>query len=493
MYSQITRRKAMQSAANTGEPALSGPVRLLQETNVRPQIGALIYQAIYWQPSTPFRSSQDRMRRLRGWAYSPLRMKDLIQGALATVKSPALQNAGILIYDSDKDSTDNLLYDNQQLGGTTKLTHAKWSELTIADRTWVIGIQLGHRSLSAAGWSQTLLLQALLGVSFSIVAAVISQIMLSNHLALRRSLLSEQQASRERALANTVFDSSPIGIVVTDASGIIIRVNPAFSQLCGYSALEAKGRKTNLLRSGKHENSFYQQMWSAIIQQGYWNGEIWNRHRNGTIMRNELSITAVLDQKEQITNFVGLLRDVSERHLNEEKIRYLATHDQLTGLANRTLLMEELKRSLALAERQGSGVGLMFIDLDNFKPVNDRWGHGTGDVLLQAVAQRLHDAVRSSDTLCRQGGDEFVLLVPDAPSVENLTLLARKLQTALHQPFNNEEELPAEVTISASIGIARWPNHAQSAESLMNAADSAMYHAKQLKGERIATACSTAP
>jgi len=492
MYSEATRREAMQLAAGTGEPALSGPVRLLQENSIRPQIGALLYQAIYRTSSEGFNSSQDRFNRLRGWSYSPLRMEDLIQGALTTVKDPALQGTGVLIYDSSRNRANNLLFDNLKLADSPQLTHPTWLEVSIANRTWVIGIQLDYRKLNPEGWSHALLLQALLGVSLSVLAAVISQQLIRNHQSVRQALRREQDASRERALAGTVFDSSPMAIVVTDAQGVILKVNQAFCQLTGYSELEARGNTANLLRSGRHDNSFYEQLWKAILSKGYWSGEIWNRHRNGQIIRHELSITAVHDEQQQTSSFVGLLRDVSERYQQEEQMRFMATHDQLTGLANRTLLIEELTRSLALAQRQGCGVGLLFIDLNRFKPVNDRYGHSTGDALLKAVAERLSNTCRSSDTLCRQGGDEFVVLIPDAPSIGHLQTLARKLVTALEQPFLPGPELPMEITISASIGVARWPDHASDADALIEAADTAMYAAK-LQGEAaIAIATSIA-
>ena len=183
----------------------------------------------------------------------------------------------------------------------------------------------------------------------------------------------------------------------------------------------------------------------------------------------------MLNHEEQIVNFVGLLWDVTERHSQQERMRHIATHDQLTGLANRTLLMETLNRSLALARRQGSHVGLLFLDLNSFKPVNDHYGHSTGDALLQAVASRLLSSIRESDTLCRQGGDEFVLLIPDAPDLDQLVALAGKLQTSLKLPF---ADLPAGISVSASIGVARWPDHADDADALLDAADNAMYQAK---------------
>ena len=490
MYSQVTRREAMQLAASTGEPSLSGPVRLLQENSIRPQVGALIYQAIYQQPDQLFRSGEDRRKRLRGWAYSPLRMEDLINGALGSINNPALNGTGVLVYDSDRSKPDNLLFDNLKLAGSNKLTHPTWLDLTIANRTWIIGIQLDHRNLSPEGWSNALLLQALLGVSLSVLAAVISEQLIRNHLAVRQALTREQEASRERALAGTVFDSSPLAIVVTDPEGTIVQVNHAFCQLTGYSELEARGNKTNLLRSGRHDSSFYEQLWTAILSKGYWTGEIWNRHRNGQIIRHELSITAVLDPQQKLNNFVGLLRDVSERYAQEEQMRFLATHDQLTGLANRTLLIEELNRSLALAKRQQHGVGLLFLDLNDFKPVNDRYGHSTGDALLKAVGQRLLSNVRDSDTLCRQGGDEFVLLVPDAPELDQLVALARKLGELLEQPFNDLPNLALNIHVSASIGIARWPDQAHDADNLIEAADTAMYQAKNQAGHGIAVAAT---
>jgi diguanylate cyclase (GGDEF)-like protein/PAS domain S-box-containing protein len=490
MYSQITRRQAMELAASTGEPALSGPVRLLQENSVRPQVGALIYQAIYEQPQQAFSSGKDRLNRLRGWAYSPLRMEDLINGALTTIKNPALNGTGVLVYDSNRSNPENLLFDNLMQVGTKQLTHPTWLDVTIANRTWVIGIELDHRSLSPGGWSQTLLLQALLGMSLSVLASVITQQLIRNHQAVRQALITEQKASKERALAGAVFDSSPLGIVVTDPEGLIIQVNTAFSQLTGYSDLEARGNKTNLLRSGRHDQAFYEQMWEAILQRGFWNGEIWNRHRNGQIIRHELSITAVLDLQQRVSNFVGLLRDVTQRYEQEEKMRFMATHDQLTGLANRTLLIEELNRSLAFARRQNHGVGLLFLDLNNFKPVNDRYGHSTGDALLKAVGQRLFNNVRESDTLCRQGGDEFVLLIPDAPALDQLVAIARKLALVLERPFHDQPDLPSSVVVSASIGIARWPDHASNADSLIEAADTAMYVAKHQGNGPIAVAAA---
>lgn len=487
MHSETVRRSAMQLAASTGEPALSGPVRLVQEINVLPQAGTLLYLPIYANPNDRFQSPQDRLRRLRGWAYSPLRMGDLINSALADVKNPDKLGTGVLIYDGNQPRRDRLLFDNLGLDGSARLTHPTWLKVMVAKRTWLIGIQIDHRRVSPGGWSKELLLMALLGLSLSGLMALITLSLVKNHLLLRAALAGEQAAAGERALASVVFDNSPVGIVVTDPDGIIIRVNQAFTRISGYALQECRGLKSNLLKSGRQDVDFYREMWEAIIQKGHWAGEIWNRHRTGQIRRHDLTITAVLDSKEQIVNFVGLLRDVTERHTQQEEMRHLATHDQLTGLANRTLLMEALNRSLALAARQGRRVGLLFLDLDGFKPVNDHFGHGTGDCLLQAVANRLLSSIRKSDTLCRQGGDEFVLLVPEVEDLAQLVSLAEKLLLSLQEPY---PDLPSGITIGASIGVACWPEHAEDADGLLDAADNAMYQAKHQGGGTIAMAGS---
>ena len=490
LLSEPVRREAMRLAASTGEISLSHPVRLLQETNIRTQAGTLLFRPIYTNPSEPFSSAVDRLRRLRGWSYAPMRMGDLFNSVMASLNNPDKTGTAVLVYDGTKPLRQNLLYDNLNMAEGTSLTHPTWVPMAIANRTWLVGIQLDHRHISPTGLSTDVLRTALLGISLSLLAAAVTNKLVKGHLALRDALRLEQNAASERALASTVFDASPLGILVTDPDGVILRVNIAFTQISGYSLIEARGRKANLLKSGRHDQGFYHQFWQALKQHGHWSGEIWNRHQTGQIRRHDLNVTAVYDARDQIVNYVGLLRDVTERYSQEEQMRHLATHDPLTGLANRALLREHLARSLALAKRQHSQVGLLFLDLDGFKPVNDRFGHSTGDALLQAVAARLLASVRASDTLCRQGGDEFVLLIPEGPDLDQLTALAGKLQARIRESY---PQLPEGVHISASIGIARWPDHAEDADSLLDAADNAMYLAKGSGGQSIAIAPKRAP
>jgi diguanylate cyclase (GGDEF)-like protein/PAS domain S-box-containing protein len=485
MFSEATRRSAMKEAAITGQPALSEPVRLLQENSMRPQIGTLQYVAIYTRNNTALLSDNDRMKYLKGWAYSPLRMGDFIDSSLTTVYNPDKVDYGVIIYDGKNRNKDKLLYDSNNLADSPELDHPTWSSVEVGGREWLIGVQLDHTALSPAGWSGETMLRALLGLSLSSMAAMAMRSMIDNQIALRKSLSREVATAHERALAATVFETSPAAILVTDSCGTILRVNPAFVQLSGYSAIEARGRKSNLLRSGLHDDAFYLELWQGLIRDGHWNGEIWNRHRNGEIRRHEIWITAVLDANEQVTNFVSVYRDVTEKHSQQEKIRHLATHDPLTGLPNRALLMDRLEHAMALARRNKRKLGIIFIDLNGFKPINDEFGHLVGDKLLQQVAERLRKCVRESDTLCRQGGDEFVLVVPDINESAQVTTLADKLRRSLEKPFTG---LPAPMQISASFGVALWPENGEDADALLHAADGAMYRAKAQTGGHICMA-----
>lgn len=486
MYSEATRRAAMNQAAITGLPALSGPVRLLQETNVRPQVGTLLYVPVYDPSAAALPSPQERLNSLQGWAYSPLRMGDLIDQAINTIRNPEKVDFAVVIYDGDRPQKQQLLYDNQAVAGSAEFNHPTWQTVPVVDRSWLIGIQLSHRNLSPTGWTRDLTLLVLLGCSLSAIAALLTRNLVNNHVLLQQALEQERVNARERALAATVFDTSPVATLVTDPSGLILRANPAFTQLSGYSVLEVRGRKTNLMRSGRHDAAFYEQLWQSLIQQGHWSGELWNLHRNGQIRLHELQITAVLDGLEQVTNFLCTYRDVTERHSQEERIRHQATHDPLTNLPNRILLMDRLTHSLAIARREQQTVGLIFIDLNGFKPINDSYGHLAGDQLLQAVAQRMQKCLRESDSLCRLGGDEFVLLIPNAAHLEHLVELAERLQGSLRAPFR--EIAQVEVRISASFGIARWPDHAADADQLLHIADETMYRAKAMASPNIAIA-----
>ncbi|NTV95315.1 MAG: EAL domain-containing protein [Thiobacillus sp.] len=289
--------------------------------------------------------------------------------------------------------------------------------------------------------------------------------------------ISEQKrASAQLQLAARVFESSGEGIMITDSDYRIVSVNQAFTQITGYTAEEAEGRKPSLLSSGLEHPALYEKMWAAIHTAGYWQGELWNRRKNGQVYPEWLSITALVGPDGKASHYIGIFSDITERKCAEEHIRYLAQHDALTGLPNRILLHDRLEHAFACANRDGKLVGLLFLDLDNFKTVNDSLGHPVGDQLLKEVAERLTKQLRASDTICRQGGDEFIVVLNTIADANDASLIAEKLQAALAVPVVlNDEEL----NISSSIGICVYPNDGNDAETLIRNADAAMYYAKR--------------
>ena len=475
MYAEPVRRQAMQRAAQTGNASLSGRVRLLQETEEDQQRGVLIYVPIYTDQGQQPGASQ---RTLEGWAYSPLRMNDLVNSAIDAIDNIDLVGTGVLVFDGTNANAKDLLFDNLKLLNRNELLHPTYEKLNIGGRTWLVGVQLAPRLVGPNGISSAYWINLLMGISASTVSALITRMLVANHLATKQALLISEAAAQERALASTVFDESGQGIIVSNPEGRILMANNAFTQLTGYRISEIKGQSTSLLKSGRHDNAYYAQMWNELTNKGFWEGDIWNRVRSGEIRCHHLNISTVRDDDLQPRYYVGMLQDVTKRRQSEEAVRYAANHDILTGLANRSMLMEQLESHLALAKRHGHAVGLLYLDLDGFKPVNDRFGHSIGDQVLQLVADRFRNVIRQGDLLCRQGGDEFVVLVPQAGGTEQLEAMAWKLVEASRAAFL---ELDKSIEISASVGIARFPEHGNTSEQLLAAADNAMYSAKRAK------------
>ncbi len=290
------------------------------------------------------------------------------------------------------------------------------------------------------------------------------------------TLLSSLEHAHDRLeLFARMFDNSGEAMIITDADRRIIMVNPAFEQITQYSAAEVVGKDPKLLSSGKQTADFYKLMWVTIEVSGQWQGEIWNRRKNGEVYPEWLSIGVVKNAKGQVINYISLFSDITKRKEAERRIEFLAHYDILTRLPNRALFADRMKHALLLASRSNSKVGLMFLDLDKFKSINDTLGHLAGDQLLQSVAARLLSCVRQSDTVCRQGGDEFMILLEEISSVADIELIAHKIMaemSVVHQLGN------AEIVVSFSIGAAIYPDDAGEAEALVHCADQAMYLAK---------------
>ncbi|MBK7325095.1 MAG: EAL domain-containing protein [Propionivibrio sp.] len=287
-------------------------------------------------------------------------------------------------------------------------------------------------------------------------------------------LTERQKAEEQLTLAAKVFEQSAEGIIVTDADLNILMVNRAFSEITGYSAIEVLGKNPRMLASGHHDLHFYRALWYAVCTEGHWQGELWNRRKDGNICPESATISQVRDSNGKVSHYVGIFSDISEDKANEAHIHRLAHFDALTGLPNRNLLAGRVSQALSMAERDGESLALVFLDLDRFKNVNDSLGHRVGDELLIQVAWRLQSTLRDEDTVSRLGGDEFVLVLPGA-SVDGAAHVAEKLLKTLSQPYRVEQH---ELTITPSLGIAMYPADGATYEALSMCADAAMYRAK---------------
>jgi len=287
---------------------------------------------------------------------------------------------------------------------------------------------------------------------------------------------AQRRAEGELRLYGTVFTHAAEGMVITDATSRIVAVNPAFCAITGYSAEEVIGKTPALLNSGRQGEDFYQNMWQSLIQLGQWQGEIWNRRKDGGIYPEWLSIAAVPDEPGETGHFIGVFTDISERKQSEARIHHLAHHDALTGLPNRLLLEDRIEQGMLKSRREHRQMGVIFIDLDRFKNINDTLGHAVGDELLVQAAQRGLHVLRETDTLCRQGGDEFVAVLPELEAGQDAAHICGKLLAALCQPYLLAGH---ELTVSGSAGIAIYPEDGETASELLRKADAAMYRAKE--------------
>jgi diguanylate cyclase (GGDEF)-like protein/PAS domain S-box-containing protein len=314
------------------------------------------------------------------------------------------------------------------------------------------------------------------------VAGAVSLLLALMALLIWRSLRTRERAEAAaraqgaaQSMAASVFHNTMDGVMLTDASGVILSVNPAFSAITGYSAAEALGRTSAMLRSDVHPPPFHRALWHDLRRDGRWQGQLWNRRKNGELFLEWLRIGVVAGADGEARRYVNVFNDITELRRKDEHIRHLAFHDPLTGLPNRALLLDRLEHTLAAAARNAGRPALLFIDLDRFKHINDSLGHDAGDQLLKEMAQRLRACVRESDTLARMGGDEFVLLLEHVPESAQCAALARKLIDRLSLPMALNGHT---VQVGASLGLACFPDDGASAVELMKCADVAMYAAK---------------
>ena len=288
------------------------------------------------------------------------------------------------------------------------------------------------------------------------------------------NITESKHAQDQLRLAARVFDRAGEGIMVTDQNCKILTVNAAFTQVTGFEAEEAIGKTPSILSSGKHDKDFYKDLWLHLQKNGWWQGEIWNKRKNGEIYPEWLTINTVRDTQGEVVNYVGIFSDISIVKESQRRVEFLATHDELTALPNRTLFLDRLHQAIAHAQRGKKTFCVLFIDLDNFKFINDSLGHAAGDDLLKEIANRLRNCLRGTDTVARFGGDEFALLIEDS-SVTDAKMTAQRITESLHLPYMIGRQ---NIYPGASIGICLYPNDGSDPDTLLKNADSAMYKAK---------------
>ncbi|HEB72988.1 MAG TPA: bifunctional diguanylate cyclase/phosphodiesterase [Nitrospirae bacterium] len=288
--------------------------------------------------------------------------------------------------------------------------------------------------------------------------------------------ITERKRIQEKLqLASMVVNTATEGVVVTGADTVIESVNPAFTHITGYSAQEAVGQKPSILRSDRHDKQFYEKMWESIVKTGQWQGEIWNRRKNGEVFPERLTITAIKDSKNNTVKYASVFYDITELKQSEKEIEYKAYHDALTGLPNRQLFQDRLEQAIVRARRADSMFAVLFIDLDDFKNVNDSLGHASGDLLLQGIAIRLVGCAREEDTVSRLGGDEFTIIIENIGDEQEAANVAGRVIASLEEPFNYKNE---DLYAAVSIGIAVYPANGATLEELIKNADIAMYSVK---------------
>jgi diguanylate cyclase (GGDEF)-like protein/PAS domain S-box-containing protein len=324
------------------------------------------------------------------------------------------------------------------------------------------------------------MIEFILSIAFSSALILLSGVVIGWLRDIRERLGHEltvrSRVEDELKLHTAVFERAIEGILITDASENIIAVNQAFTTITGYSADEVYGKNPRFLSSDRHDEVFFKEMWHALNQTGRWQGEIWNRHKDGSLIAEWLGISAVYDQEGKIKHYIGVFTDITTRKQYEEYIKYLGAHDTLTNLPNRSLFFNRVHHALSVAKRKKRRNAILFIDLDGFKSVNDAHGHTMGDLLLRSVSERMMNSLRESDTIARLGGDEFSLLIEDIVDKKDAAIVVEKLFQTLSEPF---EVAGSDIQITASVGISLFPDDGETSAELLKKADIAMYHAKK--------------
>jgi diguanylate cyclase (GGDEF)-like protein/PAS domain S-box-containing protein len=477
LYADPAQRAAMDAARDSGRVAISGKVPLASEGGTATQAGFMMFLPIYRDGAQP-NSVADRRAHLVGWVMAPVRMGEL----MASLYGQRGAGSDIRVYDGVQLAPGDLLFGSS---GTPEpgdvLVGWVTEYMVIAGRTWVLAIR--PQSGAAGLGNEASDIIAVSGLTLSLLLAALTWVLLTGR---ARALTAARQMTTElREMKDhfeLIFNAGPDSVVIKRLEdGEILNINDGFTAMTGYSRSEVIGVPIQSLKLWENPPE-RQRYLAALKQQGACdNMEAMFRTRAGALFVGIVSARTASFKGTQC--IVAVIRDISERKATELRMTHMAQHDPLTGLPNRALFTDRLQHAVSQARRDQSCLALMYLDLDKFKPVNDTQGHAVGDLLLKAVAARMLECVRQSDTVGRMGGDEFVVLLPTIRDEQDVMLVAEKIRLALNEPFDLEGGHRANV--SSSAGIAIYPEHGDDELQLSQNADTAMYLAKARGRNRV--------
>lgn len=467
MFSEPVRREAMARARRLGIPALSGKVRLAQETSTDVQPGVLLYLPVF-RENLPLQTDAQRERAFMGWVYSPFRLGDLLAGTLGDTH----QHLRIRIFDDHALSADTLLFDSHPdspLPGKGSLQRKALLELD--NRSWTLAFDLlpNPPPRSHAPLLEKLAVVLIGGLVVLLTVALCISRERARELA-RASASLRASELRYSSLVNLSQD----GIASLDSKLRFTFINPRLAAMLGYRDRDLLGRRFESLYPN-HSLASSRTLRERLAQGQAHRFEQQLQRADGSLLTALVADTPDVDADGKLRGVIVTLTDISERKAAEERVHYLATHDALTGLANRPMFLEHLNTSLLIARRHATRFAVLFLDLDRFKAVNDSLGHAAGDALLVETAERLRGCLRASDLPARQGGDEFMVLLHHINTAAEAIGVANKIRQAIDQPFSFEGHA---CSVSASIGIALYPDDGDDADTLTRRADEAMYRSK---------------
>ncbi|MHB1053368.1 MAG: bifunctional diguanylate cyclase/phosphodiesterase [Thiobacillus sp.] len=485
LYSEPARHAAMERARDTDTTVITERLKLVQDRDQQAKAGFLMLLPVY-QRGAPHATLAERRSNLVGWVYTVFRAEELMAGILGK----GAKELDVEIFDREALSDRTLLYDDDKIfraGGDSGSLFQTTQRLEIAGRTWTVLVSSLPAFENRLRTNKSQLI-AQSGIVVSLLLALMTWILAHGRVrsmraahALNQELNARRQAEESLRLASMVYENSSEGMLVTDANNHIVAVNPAFTRITGYELNEVLGKDPSYLSSGHHNPDFYQAMWNELNHTGRWQGEIWDRRKNGELHAKYFTINTILDANGSVYRRVALFLDITEKKQSEQFIWHQANFDALTQLPNRSMFNDRLAQEIKKAHRSNQLFALLFIDLDLFKEINDTLGHQVGDLLLVEAAQRITTCVREVDTVARLGGDEFTVILSELHDADNIDYVAEKILEKLAVPYTLGE---AVVHVSGSMGITLYPNDASDPEGLLKNADQAMYVAKNMGRNR---------